>query len=374
MFSYGTTTHHGKQVLTVKFNFHGKKIGGILTVVPKNIVDFDDEISNFKSTPKQMRRLKQVMGFGKRRIAEIGTTVSDLAVFGVEKLFAQGLMTREEIGAMLVVTQTPDYLVPPTANVIQGRLNLSHDVYCLDIDNGCAGYVVGLVQAFQLLEHMTDKKVLLVAGDLASKFYSKKDRKTYPLMGDGISITIVENDASDEKIFVEIRMDGTRADAIIIPAGGMKLPRSAETAKEFEDDDGNIRTLNDCAFKGGEIFNFTQVDVPPLIEDVIAASGKSKSDIDYFLFHQPNKFMVDRLAEVLDLPPEKVPDDIITFFGNASAATIPTAICFKLKPDILQKSFDVCMSGFGTGLNWGALVMKLGALRFCDIAEFNEVI
>lgn len=105
----------------MKFTFHGKKIGGILTVVPKNTVDFDDEVSNFKSTPKQMRRLKQVMGFGKRRIAEVGTTVSDLAVFGVEKLFAQGLMTREEIGAMLVVTQTPDYIVPPTANVIQGR-------------------------------------------------------------------------------------------------------------------------------------------------------------------------------------------------------------------------------------------------------------
>lgn len=354
----------------MKFNFCGKKIGGILTVVPKNAVDFDDEIANYKSNVKQMRRLKQVMGFGKHRIAEAGTTISDLAVFGIEKLLKQNLIARDEIGALLTVTQTPDYLYPPTSNVIQGRLNLSHDVYCLDINNGCAGYIVGLIEAFQLLEHMPDKKVLLIAGDIFSSKVSRKDRKSYPLTGDAASITIVENDGSTDEIFCEMRMDGTRFDSIIIPAGGTKIPFTADTLKEYEDEDGNVLTMNNFIMKGGEVFNFMQIDVPPLIEDVIKASGKTKDAIDYFLFHQPNKFMVEKLAEELDLPFEKVPSDIVSHFGNAVSATIPTAICFHLKNDILQKSFNVCMAGFGTGLNWGAIVMKLGALRFCDLLEY----
>ena len=159
----------------MKFNFRNKKIGGILTVVPKNAVDFDDEIANYQSNAKQMRRLKQVMGFGKHRIAEVGTGISDLAVYGVEKILAENLLDTSEIGALLTVTQTPDYIYPPTSNVIQGRLNLPHDVYCLDINGGCAGYIIGLIQAFQLLEHMTDKKVLLIAGDILSSTVSRKE-------------------------------------------------------------------------------------------------------------------------------------------------------------------------------------------------------
>ena len=356
----------------MKFTFQGKRISGVLTILPQNEVDFDDEISNYKSSLKQMRKLKQVMGFGKRRIAKRGTGISDLAVCGFEKLFRENLLKKEDIGALLVVTQTPDYPIPPTANVIQGRLNLPDDVYCIEINNGCAGYIIGLIQAFQLLEHMEEKKVVLVAGDISSNNVSKKDRKHWPLMGDAVSITVIENTSDNEKIFGEVRMDGTRYDALIIPAGGIKMPYSAEVEKEYEDDEGNIRTLKDVVMNGGEVFNFSQVDVPPLIEDVIEAAGKTKEELDYYLFHQPNKFMVESLAGQLELPLEKVPSDIVSRFGNTSAASIATVICSKLNPDIFQKSFEVCMSGFGTGLAGGALVMKLGPLSFCDFTELRE--
>ena len=354
----------------MRFKFQNKKISGILTLIPKNEIDFDDEIANYDSSSKRMKKLKEVMGYGKHRIVDKGTSMSDLSIFGAEKIFESGFVKKEEIGALLLVTESPDYFLPPTSNIIQGQLGFSDDVYCLDINSGCCGYVVGLIQAFQLLEHMTDKKILLIVGDVLSSKVSKRDKKSYPLSGDAASITIVENEVNSENIFAEIHMDGTRAEALKIPAGGFKLPCSSETEIEIEDDDGNFRSLNNIVMNGGEVFNFMQTDVPPLIEEVLKFSGKTKDEIDYFLFHQPNKFMVEKLADELEITYEKCPSNIVSNFGNASGATIPTNICFNLKQDILNKSFNVCMSGFGVGLTWGAIVMKLNKLQFCDFVEY----
>lgn len=354
----------------MKFKFKNKKISGILTVIPKNEISFDDESANFKYTPKQMKRLKEVMGFDKRRVAEKGTLFSDLAVFGIEKLLSSGFIKKEEIDAMILATQSPDYVLPPTSNVIQGRLNLSEDVYCIDINNGCAGYIVGLIQAFQLLEHMTDKKVLLIVGEVAgtrrrtkTADLSSKNRDSL-LWGDAVGISIVENSFEEynEKIFAEIEMYGTRWDSIVTPATSLKkvdLMQDYISTKVFK-----------SSMNGGEVFRFTQVDVPPVIEKVIKDSGMAKDDIDWFLFHQPNKFLVETVADELKVPIEKTPSNVVSKFGNSSSATIPTNICLNLTPDILTKTFNVCMSGFGTGLTVGALTMKFGPLNFCEFAEY----
>ena len=327
-------------------------------------------MGNYTASNARMKRMKEVMGYGEHRIATPETCVSDMAVFGAEQLFARGLAEKDEIGALLLVTDSPDYFLPPTSNVIQGRLGLSEDVYCLDMTQGCSGYIVGLLQSFQLLEHMERKKVLLIVGTVLSRKVSPKDRKTYPLAGDAVSVSIVENYDDASEIYAEMQMDGTRADALMIPAGGYRMPCSPETAIEHEDEDGNIRCLDNIVMKGGEVFNFMQVDVPPLIEDILRTASKTKDEIDWFLFHQPNKFMVDKLADALEIPHEKLPSNIVSHFGNASGATIPTNICFNLADNILEKSFDVCLAGFGVGLAWGAIVMKLGPLRFCEFAEY----
>ncbi len=354
----------------MKFKFHGKRIGGILTVIPKNVRTFEEEMGNYTATNARMKRMKEVMGYGEHRIVEPDTCVSDMAVFGAEQLFARGLVKKDEIGALLLVTDSPDHFLPPTSNIIQGRLGLSEDVYCLDMIQGCSGYVIGLLQAFQLLEQLGDKKVLLIVGTALSRKVSPKDRKTYPLAGDAVSVSIVENCDEMTDIHAEMRMDGTRANALMIPAGGFRMPCTPETAVEHEDEDGNIRSLDNIVMKGGEVFNFMQVDVPPLIEDNLQTAGKTKEEIDWFLFHQPNKFMVEKLADELEIPREKIPSNIVSHFGNASGATIPTNICFNLADKVCKQSFDVCLSGFGVGLAWGAIVMKLGPLRFCEFAEY----
>lgn len=354
----------------MKFKFRGKRIGGILTVIPKNVRTFEEEMGNYTASNARMKRMKEVMGYGEHRIVTPETCVSDMAVFGAEQLFASELVKKGEIGALLLVTDSPDHFLPPTSNIIQGRLGLSKDVYCLDMIQGCSGYVIGLLQAFQLLEQLGDKKVLLIVGTALSRKVSPKDRKTYPLVGDAVSVSIVENCAETTDIYAEMRMDGTRANALMIPAGGFRMPCTPETAVEHEDEDGNIRSLNNIVMKGGEVFNFMQVDVPPLIEDILRTAGKTKEEIDWFLFHQPNKFMVEKLADELEIPREKMPSNIVSQFGNASGATIPTNICFNLANKACKQPFDVCLSGFGVGLAWGAIVMKLGPLRFCEFAEY----
>ena len=354
----------------MRFNFKNKRISSVVTVVPAEVKNFDDEISNYTAGIKRMQRLKDVMGFGYHRIVNPGTCISDLSVFGVKYMMEHGLVDKEDIGALILVTESPDYFLPATSNVIQGQLGLSEDVYCLDINNGCCGYIVGLLQAFQLLEHMGNKKVILLVGDILSSKVSSKDRKSYPLSGDAVGVTVVENCNNGSDVFAEIKMDGTRADALMIPAGGFKMPCTAETAIEYEDDDGNVRCLNNIVMKGGEVFNFMQIDVPPLIRDVLNYSAVSKEEIDWYLFHQPNKFMLEKLAEELEVSKDKMPNNIVANFGNASGATIPTNICFNLGNSLINNDYKVCFSGFGVGLAWGAIVMDIGHLSGCEIIEY----
>lgn len=363
----------------MKFKFKNKKIGGIFTVIPKNEVSFDDYADKFQSTPKQMKRLKEVMGFDKRRISLAGTNFSDLAVFGVEKLLSKGFIKKEEIGALILATQSPDYFLPPTTNIIQGQLNLPTDVYCLDINNGCAGYIVGLVQAFQLLEYMTDKKILLFTGEVSDRRrnknqYISKTNRTSLLWGDAVAISIVENgvDKISNPIFSEIVMDGTRWASICCPEKSLKELASVINAEDISYFVKEIirKKYGKSFMDGGEVFKFTEVDVPPVIERVLEDSGKTKEEIDWFLFHQPNKFLVETVAECLNVPLEKAPSNVVAKFGNSAGATIPINICLNLTPDILHKTFSVCMSGFGTGLTVGAMTMQLGPLNFCEFAEY----
>ena len=266
----------------MKFTFRNKKISGILTVIPKNEVSFDDEADKFQSTPKQMKRLKEVMGFDRRRVVEAGTSFSDLAVFGLEKLFADGLLNKDDIGALIVVTHHPDYFTPPASNIIQGSLDLPDDVYCLDINDGCSGYILGLIQAFQLLEHLNEKKVLLVVGMVRSKkglTAANNTSRNSLLWGDAVSINVIENNFAEDNnpIVAEIKMYGKKWDCIRRPAEGLrKLFATQDTA--------DVSYITDTVMNGGEVLKFTQIDVPSLIEAVLKNSGKSKSEFDWFLF------------------------------------------------------------------------------------------
>ncbi|MDB9720435.1 ketoacyl-ACP synthase III [Winogradskyella sp.] len=355
----------------MNLKFKNKRISGILTVLPENEVMFDDEIDNYNFSKAQSMKLKLVMGYDKRRVVKEGTTSSDLCIYGMNYLFDNSLLKKEDIDALLLVTQSPDYFIPPTSHIIHGKLGLKQDMVSMDINQGCSGYIVGLNQAFMLLDQDSIKKVVLLNADVLSLKVSKRDRNSCPIIGDGAAITIVENDTSEKAIYSSVKVEGKGAEALIIPAGGFRTPSTKETAVLQEDQSGNLRALDHLKMKGDDVFNFVQREVPTMIQEVLQKSGYNKDDIDCYMFHQPNRFMLKKLADKIGVPHQKMPNNIVENFGNASGVSIPTAISFNLGDKLLKDSFLVCMAGFGTGLNWASLVMRLEHLKFCEIINYK---
>jgi 3-oxoacyl-[acyl-carrier-protein] synthase III len=355
----------------MNLKFRNKKITGILTILPEKEVKYDDEIDNYNFSRGQSMKLKLIMGYNKRRVVKKGTTASDLCIFGMNYLFEKNLLKKDDIDALILITQTPDHILPATSHIIHGKLNLKQDMICMDINQGCSGYIVGLNQAFFLLEQDEINKVVLLNADTLSRKVSKKDRNNNPIIGDGASITIIEKKHSNQTIFGSVKLDGKGADALIIPAGGFRLPSTQETAKLKEDKAGNIRTLDNLYMKGDDVFNFVQREVPPMVENLLEKAGYNKDEIDYYMFHQPNKFMLKKLADKMGISYEKMPNNIVENFGNASSVALPMAITYNLGKKVLKDSYLLCMAGFGVGLSWGALVLQLSKLTFCEIINYK---
>lgn len=354
----------------MKLKFKNKKITGILGIVPSNISYFDDEMGNYEFSIETSIKLKQTMGYNAHRIVSEGTTISDLAIFGFDYLFNNNLLKKEDIDALIVVTETPDYIVPPTSNIVQGKLGLKEDMICLDINQGCAGYEIGLIQAFMLLDQEEINKVALVNAETLSRKVSQKDRNSYPLIGDGAAISIVEKSNEVCEIFANIKMDGKGAFAIQIPAGGMKKPCTPETAIPHKDAYGNWRSEDNLVMSGDEVFMFVQKKVPPMIEEIVSYANVQKNEIDWFMFHQPNKFMLNKLAQKLKIDKEKLPTNIVENFGNSSGVTVPINIAFNIGSELENHTFKTCLAGFGVGLVWSSIILDMGPLNFCKLIEF----
>lgn len=351
----------------MKTTFHHKRVSAVVAVVPREVTSFDDEYPNYGLSPAKAERMKKMMGLGTHRIAPPGVTSSDLCLRGVEYLLEQGIVDKREIGALVFVTQTPDYFLPPTSNVLQGKLGLDHDVLCIDINQGCAGYLIGLMQAFLLLELGEMRKVLLLNGDTASKQLSPRNRVSYPLAGDGGSVTVIERTAGDAPAFMNVKMDGSRYDALIVPAGAYRKPSSPETLEEVEVEEGVRRSQEQIHMSGAGVFSFTMESVPPQIEEILAFSGRSREAIDAFLFHQPNEFMLKQLADKMNIPHEKLPSNMVGIYGNCSSVSIPLNIAHNYGERLRGESMSVCLSGFGVGLTWSSMVMDLGPLDACTV-------
>jgi 3-oxoacyl-[acyl-carrier-protein] synthase-3 len=354
----------------MNFKFDKKKISGILTILPENEVKFEDGMENYNFSASKSLKLKYTMGYNLRRVVKDGVCISDLLIFGFNYLFENNLLQKDDIDAIILVTQSPDYIMPPTSNIIQGKLGLKNDIICLDINQGCAGFVIGLFQSYMLLEQEHIKKVVLLNADILSRKVSKRDRNSNPLVGDAASITILEKSEIQNPITISIKMNGAGASTLMIPAGGFRTPSSPETAIMCEDSAGNFRSLDNLIMKGDEVFNFVQTEVPPMISDLITFANVQIKDVDYFMFHQPNKFMLNKLADKIGIPREKMPSNIVENFGNSSSVSIPTAISYNIGDLLNSNSFLLCIAGFGVGLTWASALLRVGDTKFNKIINY----
>ena len=237
----------------------------------------------------------------------------------LEHLFERGWLKREEIDALIVVTQTPDYFMPGTSNVIQGRLGLKQDMLCLDISQACAGFVIGLIQAFMLLDQESIKKVVLVNSDVLSRKAVAAGSEYLSAGGRRLLHYRLERDTEDSVVHANVRVDGSRAGALMIPAGGMRQPYTLETAKLEDVGDDNLRAKDHLFMDGAAIFNFVQTEVPPLIESLLEHAGASMDSVDFFLCHQPNRFMLEKLADKMKIPYAKMPNNVVDILETTAA-------------------------------------------------------
>ncbi|HEV8240566.1 MAG TPA: ketoacyl-ACP synthase III [Thermoanaerobaculia bacterium] len=304
-------------------------------------------------------RILEQTGVRVRRIAAPGELASDLGVLAAEKLFATAACRREEVDFLLFCTQSPDYLLPTTACLVHARLGLRPDCGALDFNLGCSGFVYGLGLAKGLVESGAARRVLLVTAETYSKHIDPRDRSVRTIFGDGAAATLIGSVPGDEEAlgpFV-FGTDGRRAEDIIVRAGALRMPLPAPSAAGAAGAAESWRTGRELQMNGPEVFNFSLRAVPAAVDRLLQAAGLRRAEVDYFVFHQASRFMLEHLRRKLDIPPEKFCFEL-EGCGNTVSSTIP--ICLRAARDRgeLGAGARVMVVGFGVGYSWAAGLLR----------------
>lgn len=302
-------------------------------------------------------KIEAKTGITSRAVAGPDECSSDLAVAAAQKLFTSGVCPPADIDYLLLCTQSPDYFLPSTACLVQNRLGLPTTCGALDFNLGCSGFVCGLSLAKGLIETGQARNILLITAETYSKFIHPGDKSVRTLFGDAAAATLVSAKESDVDLigpFV-FGTDGSGANNLIVPTGGIRRAYNP-AAPAVEDSAGNCRTENNLFMNGPEIFNFTLRVVPPMAGDLIARAGLKAENVDFWVFHQANRFMLEHLRKKLVVPPEKFPI-LMSHCGNTVSSTIPIALSELQKQGKLAAGQTLALVGFGVGYSWaGAMV------------------
>jgi 3-oxoacyl-[acyl-carrier-protein] synthase-3 len=310
----------------------------------------------------RVEKIESKTGIQERHIAGPDEFASDLAVAAAQKLFASGVCAPDGIDFLLYCTQSPDYFLPTTACIIQDRLGIPTTAGAYDFNLGCSGYIYGLGQAEGLIATGQASNVLLITAETYSKFIHPGDRSVRTIFGDAAAATLVRAVEAETPLIGPFvyGTDGSGAGNLMVPAGGLRQPRTEQTALASQDDQGNTRSQDNLFMNGSEIFNFTLTSVPGSVERLLKKSGLSLDQVDLFVFHQANKYMLEHLRKFMKLPPEKFVV-AISHCGNTVSSSIPIALKQTAAEGRLRPGSVVMLVGFGVGYSWGATVLRMGA-------------
>ena len=272
-------------------------------------------------------------GIVSRQVITSNETALDLAEMAARKLFSESEVQTDDIDYLLLCTQSPEFVLPSTACLLHQRLGLRNNAGALAFDHGCSGYIYGLSLAKGLIVGGMAKRVLLVTAETYTKYIAAEDKSTRSIFGDGASATLVNEDDATKIGAFSFGTDGSGAEKLIVRDG-----------KLFMD--------------GPEIFNFTLDVVPKTMDDVLAKNNMTHGDIDLYVFHQANKFMLDTIRKVNGLPRCKF-YVYLEATGNTVSSTIPIALKQLDEAGKLIPGMKVMLMGFGVGLSWGATVITV---------------
>jgi len=290
-------------------------------------------------------------GIQTRHVSADDEFASDMAVQAATKLFQSEVITKEQIDFVIFCTQTPDYLLPTSACLIQEQLELEQTAGALDINLGCSGYVYGLSVAKGLIESGQAKNILFLTGDTYTKLIEPNDKSVKTIFGDAASATLISAVDSEKDLISKTAYgsNGAGAKNLCVLGQGIR-------SRNEKDADPFLR------MQGPKIFEFTLEVVPQALEQVLQKAGEAFSEIDLFVLHQANAYMLEHLRKKLNIPREKF-WVAMDFCGNTVSSTIPIALKEAQKHGVLKGRTKVMLIGFGVGYSWGATIVNLSNLR-----------
>jgi 3-oxoacyl-[acyl-carrier-protein] synthase-3 len=321
----------------------------------------DNEQINAEHPEWSVDKISVKTGIEKRWYAKDDQTSGDLAYFAAEQFFEKGIIEKSAVDFLILCTQSPDYFLPTTACILQDRLGLSKSIGAFDFNLGCSGFVYGLGIAKGLINSAQANNVLLITAETYSKFINPNDKKNKTIFGDAASATLISSTpsaaySSGEILNFSYGTDGSSANHLMVKNGGLRNIQKGISTDVYVGDE--FHSNDDHLFMDGKkIFDFTVFNVPGLVNSCLQKNEVSPEEIDLYIFHQANQFMLDRVRKMSKIPAEK----FYVFMkdtGNTVSSTIPIALSHALENNVINKGNNVLLCGFGVGLSMGAVLIK----------------
>ena len=343
-------------------------IRGISACVPEHIEE-NINLPVFKEGEAE-RVIAQTKIERKHTVVD-GMTLIDLFEQAFEKLVSELQWERETIDAIVVVSNSFEYIVPATACILQGKLNLSEDCHAFDIRQGCPGWVIGMSTLSSMMSNGYIKRAILFAGETTTLMNSPLDKETRPLFGDAGTATALEFDENATDLEFLHGTRGKEFKAIFTPCGGTAHPVDEEALKYIEYGQNQLRRGIDCTMDGMGVFGFGLSVAPKSVNQLCEYFEIDKDKVDYFLFHQANGYMNEKIRKKLKIEPEKVPY-CMKDYGNTASASIPLTLVTQLNKEYATRPLDSLACAFGVGLAWGCLHFKTNGIVCPDIINYSK--
>ena len=328
-------------------------IKAISYYLPEKVLTNEDLVNEFPEW--SVEKVAAKVGVNARHIAAKDETAGDLAEKAAKKLFAEYSIDPKSIDFLLLCTQSPDYFLPSTACILQNRLGIPTSAGAFDYDLGCSGCVYGLAIAKGLIAAGIAKNVLLLTAETYNKYLHQQDKSNRSIFGDGAAACLISTEGFAEIGEFVLGTDGSGADHLILKKGAARQPEA--NAHEEEDDDGHVRRDDFLYMSGGAVFNFTLDVVPPMMQQILEKNKLSADNVDYYVFHQANKFMLSTIRKMCVLPKDKFYINLAET-GNTVSSTVMIALKDCLDNGTIHSGMNVMISGFGVGLSWGGTMLK----------------
>lgn len=328
-------------------------IKGISYYLPERVLSNEDLAKEFPEW--SVEKVASKIGICQRHIAAENETAADMAVAVGTKLLYEYKIDKTSIDFILFCTQSPDYFLPASSCLIQERLGLRTDIGALDFNQGCSGFIYGLSLAKGLICAGIANNVLLLTSETYSKYIHARDKGNRTIFGDAAAATLVSTDGFAELLDFSLGTDGRGARNLIVETGGLRCANARNTVTW--DESGNPVSPDHLFMNGTEIFNFTLDTVPLLIKDTLSKNGLLQEDIDLFVLHQANKYMMEFLRKKMKINPEQF-YYYLEKVGNTVSSTIPIAVKEGMKDGSISTGKKVLLAGFGVGYSWGGTVLK----------------